>query len=323
MKVVFMGTPEFALRQLNELVLAGHQLVLVVTAPERRAGRGRKLKPTPVKTAAQEAALPVITPEDVNAPDALEQIANVEPDVIVVAAFGQKLGEGLLRIARLGCFNVHASSLPKYRGAAPINWALIKGEETTGVTIQSMVAEIDAGAVAVQKEVSIAPKWNVLDLTRELAELGATLLRKVMGELEAGTLELTAQPIEDITRARRLKKSDGIIDWTRPAQKIHNLIRGVTPWPGGQTAHVDNRDNVLNLLLTETMAAESEIETGEPGEIVALGDDGIDVACGEGVLRILKLKPAGKREMTAAQFLRGHRWQTGEKLTTRIQNPEL
>lgn len=322
MKVVFMGTPEFALRQLNELVLAGHQLVLVVTAPDRRAGRGRKSKPTPVKTAAQQAALPVITPEDVNAPETVEQIANAEPDVVVVAAFGQKLGGELLRVARLGCFNVHASLLPKYRGAAPINWALIKGEKTTGVTIQSMAVEIDAGAVAVQKEVSIDPKWNVLDLTRELAELGAALLRKILSELEAGTLELTSQATEGITRARRLRKSDGIIDWTKPAQKIHNLIRGVTPWPGGQTVHVDNRDNVLNLLLTETMAAESETEAGEPGEIVAIGDEGIEVACGEGTLRILKLKPAGKREMTAAEFLRGHRWQTGEKLTTRTRNPE-
>ena len=226
MRIVFMGTPEFAVRQLAELISAGHEVACVVTAPDRRAGRGRKPTSSPVRTHARQAGLSVITSEDVNAPETNARIAEVEPDVTVVAAFGQKLAQALLDVPKLGCFNVHPSLLPKYRGAAPVNWALINGEETTGVTIQKMSRRFDAGAIAAQGEVRIDPTWNAGELSDELAEVGAGLLRDVLVGLEAGTLELVEQPRTGITRAPQLRKSDGVIDWTQPARDIHNRVRG-------------------------------------------------------------------------------------------------
>lgn len=315
MRIVFMGTPEFAVRQLVELLSAGHEVTLVVTAPERPAGRGRKPARSAVEKAALEVGLKVITPEDVNIPEVLEQIAWARPDVIVVAAFGQKLGKALLTIPRLGCFNVHASLLPRYRGAAPINRAIINGDEVTGVTIQSIAPRIDRGAIAGQKEVRIDPTWNVTPLANRLAETGAGLLREVLAQLEAGKLELREQPSEGASYAPRLSKSDGIIDWSRSATNIHNLVRGVTPWPGAQTWRTDSDGHKLQLLLTETAIIEDERSRGEPGEVVGVTDAGIDVACGAGVLRVMKLKPAGKREMTAAEFVHGHRWKVGDRLS--------
>ena len=206
--------------------------------------------------------------------------------------------------------------LPKFRGAAPINHALIAGESTTGVTIQSMAARIDAGAIAAQREINIAPDWNAGDLTDALADLGAQLLVDVLDRLEAGTLRLEEQPRQGITRAPRLTKSDGIIDWAKPARDIHNLVRGVTPWPGAQTTHLDQNAKALKLLVTATALKDAETQAGSPGELIALSDEGIEVACGQGVLRILKLKAAGKREMPAGDFLRGQHWQTGDRLVS-------
>lgn len=314
MRIVFMGTPDFALRQLNELISAGHDIVLVVTAPERPAGRGRHATQSPVEKAAIEKGLPLITPENVNAEEVIQRIAAAKPEVAVVAAFGQVLSRQLLALPPLGFFNVHPSLLPKYRGAAPINRALINGDLATGVTVQTVVPKVDAGAITAQQEVVIDPRWNVTDLTHALAEAGATLVKWSVAELQAGTLQLHKQPRIGISKAPRLTKSDGIIDWTKSAEEIHNLVRGVTPWPGAQTWHGEEPNTKMQLLLTRTeVVAETQVEM-RPGEVVGVSEAGLDVACGKGVLRVLKLKPAGKREMSAGEFLHGHRWRPGDRL---------
>ncbi len=315
MRVVFMGTPEFAVRQLQAILEAGHEVALVVTAPERPAGRGRKMTPSEVAVFAGDAGLEVITPEDVNAPEVIERIAGTGADVAVVAAFGQKLGKTLLETPKRGCFNVHASLLPKYRGAAPINYALINGDEETGVTIQSVAMRMDAGSVAAQEAIRIEPTWNAEDLRAALAEMGARQLVAVLARLETGTLELAEQPREGITKAPRLSKDDGIIDWNRSAREVHNLVRGVTPWPGARSWHGESPETKLELQVLETEVVSEDGHAGEPGEVAVAGEAGIEVACGRGVLRILRLKPAGKRPMSAAEFVRGYRWNPGERLT--------
>jgi len=314
MRIVFMGTPEFAVRQLTELLSAGHDIPLVVTQPDRPAGRGRKIVQSAVERTALQAGLPVIAPANVNDPAVIAQVAAIQADLAVVAAFGQKLSQNLLDVPRLGFYNVHASLLPKYRGAAPINRALINGDPVTGVTVQTVVFQMDAGAIADQREVRIDPRWNAADLTVALADVGAKLLVDVLARLEAGSLQLRPQSPQGVTRAPRLNKSDGIIDWSKSAHDVHNLVRGVTPWPGAQTFRQDSAGHNLRLLLVETTPLDLESVPARPGEVVAAGDAGIDVACGRGVLRVLRLKPAGKREMTAGEFAHGHHWRPGDTL---------
>ena len=315
MRVVFAGTPEFAVPTLLALVAGGHEVVLVVTQPDRPAGRGRRLAPSAVKTAARETGLPVFQGPDVNTPAVVSFLRNVAPDVMVVQAFGQKLSPALLATPRLGCVNVHASLLPAYRGAAPINRAILNGEETTGVTVIRMGERIDAGEVLARKSVPIAPDWTAGDLADVLARMGAEVCLDVLAQLEAGTVTATPQDASKVSRAPSLAKRDGLVPWEKSAREVHNHVRGMTPWPGAFTFLAAGRGGkAVRLTVLGCAVGEETGACGEPGTVLA-ADAGLTVACGEGSVRIRTVKPSGGRAMPADAFARGHAVGAGTRFT--------
>ncbi|MCX5683565.1 MAG: methionyl-tRNA formyltransferase, partial [Planctomycetota bacterium] len=235
MRIAFAGSGTFGLPTLRALVEGGQELVLAVTQPDRPAGRGQSMRISPVAMFARERELPCIQPEDVNAKPVLRRIRAVKPDLVLVIAYGQKIGPELLALAPHGVLNLHASLLPKFRGAAPINWAIITGELETGLTVMSMVEQIDAGDILGQRAVPIEPDETAADLADRLSKLGARLVTEVIREIPLDEVERRRQNESQVTFAPRLKKTDGCINWDRPAQEVHNRIRGTTPWPGAYT----------------------------------------------------------------------------------------
>jgi methionyl-tRNA formyltransferase len=315
MRIVFMGTPRFACPALEALQRAGHDIVLVITKPDKPRGRSGQPMPSEVKRVAQGMKLRLLQPEDVNAPEVLSAVREARPDVLVTAAFGQKLGNDLLSIPKLGGVNVHASLLPKYRGAAPINWAIIRGETETGVTIFGMRERIDAGEIISQVARPIRPDETAGKLTERLAALGAELLVKTLDDVAAGRATYRAQDAKAATLAPMLKKEDGAIDWTRSAVELGNFVRGMTPWPGAFTFHVGSSGAVpqrVTVLAVEAVASDPNLSAA-PGTVAEVAQDYFAVATGSGSLRILRLKPAGGRELSAAEFLRGHPTKLGDK----------
>ena len=308
MRTVFMGTPGFAVPSLSALAEAGHEVVLVVTRPDRPRGRGLKPAPPPVKARALELGLPVIQPERIRAPEAVEAIAAAGPEAAVVAAFGQMLPRSVLDVPPLGCINVHASLLPRYRGAAPINWAIINGETTTGVTIMRMDEGMDAGLILLAGEEPIRPDDTAGSLAARLSMLGAGLLIQALGDIQAGRSRPVAQESSKATYAPMLRKGAGHIGWTKDAVEIERLVRGLDPWPGayflrgGETVKVW-RARVYGETLFE----------GGPGEVVDVNRGGIKVMTGGGVLVVTELQRAGGRRMGAREFLAGHRVSKGER----------
>ncbi len=313
-----MGTPEFACPSLDALRNARHDVALVVTRPDKPRGRSGKPVPSEVKQAARRHALPVIEPEDVNAPEAVERIRQTAPDIIVTAAFGQKLGSEVLAIPKLGGVNVHASLLPKYRGAAPINWAIVRGETETGITIFRMAERLDAGEIIAQTATPIQPDETAGELSARLAGLGAELLVKVLDDLGGGRAAFRAQDPKAATRAPMLKKEDGEIDWTRPAEELRNFVRGMTPWPGAFTfrAGAESAEPERVILLSAAAAAEESAAGAAPGTVLGVSKTSIAVATGRGVLHVQRLKPAGGRELTAEEYVRGHATKPGDAFTT-------
>lgn len=293
---------------LMALLDAGHEIVLVVTQPDRPSGRGRRLTPSPVKVAAVESGLPVLQHEDVNAFESLALVRLVKPDAMVVQAFGQKLSPGLLSLPECGCFNLHASLLPAYRGAAPINWAVINGERETGVTVMRMNERIDAGEMLAREAVAIEPAWTAGDLAGVLSGMGAGLMVRTLAEVESGTARPVSQDPSKVSRAPRLTKRDGLIPWRKSARDVHNHVRGMTPWPGAFSFLGDARAgrSVRLTALRSCVAAEAGSEGGAAGEVLSVGKEGLLVCCGEGSVRIERLKPAGSREMSATEFASGH-----------------
>lgn len=307
MRIVFAGTPEFSVPTLEALLRARHDVVLVITQPDRGAGRGRRLQSSPVKTFAAARGLPVFQPDDVNGPETLEVIRQLRCDAVVVQAFGQWLAPELLAMPRLGCFNVHASLLPAYRGAAPVNWAVVNGEETSGVTVIRMNERIDTGEMLARREVAVDPDWTAGELARELAGVGAELLVRTLAEVEAGRARPVAQDASKASRAPKLTKRDGLIPWHKSARDVHNHIRGMTPWPGAFTFFTDTRTNrTLRLAVLRSSLPGVSGTPAEPGTILSVGGEDVDVACGEGALRLTEVKPAGGRAMSAGDFARGH-----------------
>ncbi len=307
MRIVFAGTPEFSVPTLQALLEAEHDVALVITQPDRRAGRGRKLRTSCVKAVAVERQLPVFQPPDVNAAESVALVRHLAPDVMVVQAFGQKLSAEMLSVPELGCCNVHASLLPAYRGAAPINWALINGETETGVTIIRMNERIDAGEILAQEAVDVAPDWTAGDLARVLAPMGAKLMLHVLHQLEAGTPRVLQQDPSEVSKAARLTKRDGLIPWQKSARDVHNHIRGMTPWPGAFTFLAEGRaGKTVRLTVLRCAVAEGTGTRGDPGTVLSTDEAGLVVACGEGCLRITEIKPAGGRVMSAEAFARGH-----------------
>lgn len=264
----------------------------------------------PVKEEAVRRGIPVFQPEKARHPDAVARVAAEAPDLIVVVAYGHILPKSILDIPRLGCINVHASLLPKYRGAAPINWAVARGETVTGVTIMRMDEGMDTGPILHVREMPIGEEDTAETMFSNLSILGAEALREALRKLREGTLDETPQDVSLATYAPMLKKEHGRIDWSRPAGEVRNLVRGMTPWPSAFALHAGKTLKVRS----STVAVESAA-AGEPGEVVALGRDGIAVACGEGVLRLQVVQPEGGKAMDAWAYAQGRRVATGERLS--------
>ena len=303
MRIVFMGTPEFAIPPLKALI-ANHQVVGVFSQPDRPVGRHHnKLQPTPVKECAQSHGIPVYQPEKLRDGTALATLRELDPELIVVAAYGRILPNDILALPPKGCVNVHSSLLPKYRGAAPINWAILKGEAETGVTIMHMASELDAGDIILQRATPIGETEDAAALYDRLAQLGGELLTEAVALIEAGTASRTPQDHTKATLAPMLSKEMSPVDWTRSAQEIFNQIRGLYPWPGASTDIISGEP----VKLWRAQVVEKHTDA-TPGAIIAASKQGIDVACGElqHVLRILELQPPGKKRMSAADYLRGH-----------------
>ena len=297
-RIIFMGTPEFACPTLQTLLDRGENVVAVFTQPDRPKGRGQKLQSPPVKELALQHGIPVHQPLKVRAPEVIEQISGLQPDLIVVVAFGQILPKALLEIPPQGCVNVHASLLPRYRGAAPLNWCIVNGETETGVTTMLMDVGLDTGPMLLKKATPIGPDEGIQALHDRMSQLGAELLGETLDGLKAGAI--TPQPQDDSQScyAPLLKKEHGLIDWQRPAAELHNQIRGLSIWPGAVTV-LENAP----LKLYRTSIGQG---SGVPGSIIATGKNGIEVACGQGSLIIHELQAAGSKKMDAASFLTGH-----------------
>lgn len=301
--VPFMGTAPFAVPSLRALVRAGHRVPLVVTQPDRPAGRGRESTPPAVKFAAEALGLPVWQPERLRDEAAALRLRATTPDVIVVAAYGKILPQAILDIPRLGCVNVHASLLPRYRGAAPVQWALYNGETETGVSIMRIEAGLDTGPVLLRHATRIEPEDDTPRLTARLAELGAEALLEALARLEAGNIEPQRQDDAAATLAPSLRKEQAALDWRRPAQALHNQVRAFRPWPE-TVARLDGR--MVIVLKTRVIPEPSGGEAArQPGEVVAVGPDGIAVTTGLGTLLLLEVQPESRRPMSAAEFARG------------------
>ena len=308
MRIVYMGTPPFAVPPLQSLVAAGHDIAGVVTRIDKPAGRGKVLTPPAVKVAAEQSGVPVFQPKRVRDQASIEAIRAMRPQVIVVAAYGQILPKELLALPEYGCINIHASLLPAYRGAAPINWAVINGETRTGITIMQMDEGMDTGAILAQEGIPIAPRDTAGTLTEKLSELGSWLIVDALSRIEAGGLPAVPQDSGKATIAPLLRKEDGLIDWGMTAGEIHNRVRGLSPWPGAY-GFIDGK--LIKVLETEVVEG-----AGEPGALYAQGRDVLAAGTGNGGLRIMRLQPEGKKPMSAAEFLRGHRGVAGKRFAT-------
>ena len=301
MRIVFMGTPDFAVPSLRRLLADGHEIAAVYTQPDKPKNRGMRLTASPVKLVSVEHQIPVVQPQRLRDPGVLEELRAFQPELIVVAAYGKLLPREVIDLPPLGCINVHSSLLPKYRGAAPINWAVLNGEEETGVTIMEIAEALDAGDMLAQECTPIDPEESVETLHDRLAELGAVLLSRTISEIAAGTAVRTPQDDSQSTYAPMLSRELSPIVWTKRAREIHNQIRGLLPWPtatmelGGRTVKV-------------YQAEETGQKTGQaPGTPVGADASGLLMACGDGtLLRITELQAPGKKRMRAVDYLRGH-----------------
>ena len=307
MKLLYMGTPQFAVLPLLSLVEAGHEIVAVVTRIDKPAGRGRVLAAPAVKRAALERGLSVYQPKRVREPEFIETLKTLGAEAIVVAAYGQILPTEILTLPKYGCINIHASLLPRYRGAAPITWAIVRGETETGNTIMQMDEGMDTGAILMQERIPIDPKDTAGTLTEKLSIQGAQLITTALPLIAAGKLAPKTQDSSRATLAPLLKKEDGRIDWERGALEIHNRVRGMSPWPGAYTV-LDNK--IVKIIETEAMDG-----SAEPGRLLEKNGDTLFAGTGSGLLQLLAIQPEGKKPMSAAEFLRGHRDVAGKKFT--------
>lgn len=309
MRIVFMGTPDFAVPSLKALVEAGHEIRGVFTQPDKPKNRGMKLQTTPVKEYALSVGLPVFQPAKLRDGEALGILKGLEPELIAVAAYGKILPVDILELPRLGCVNVHSSLLPRYRGAAPINWAILNGEDETGVTIMVMAEGMDTGDILAQRATPIRIDENAAQLFDRLAQMGAELLVETVAGIEAGTVKAVPQDESGASHAPMLSRELSPMDWNRTARQLHDQVRGLYPWPAA-TAVVDGvRCKILRTVLAEDAGGQA------PGTVIQADKKGLRVACGSGTLEILELQPDGKKAMAASAFLMGHPIRTGTVLT--------
>ena len=308
MRVLFMGSADFACPAVAALQASRHRLVACVTQPDRPKGRHLKLAPCPVKVLAVSHGIPVLSPERIADPAALDALAQLQPEIIVVAAYGQYLPSRLLAMPSLACINIHPSLLPKYRGAAPIQWALANGDAVTGVTILHVSKKMDAGDLILQETFAVDPDDTAGSLEPRLAAFGATLMLRAIDQLEEGTAARLPQDEAQVCWARKLEKQDGLLDWRKPAQALRHQVRGFFPWPGSFTLVEGKRLKVLSVRV-------EPLDSSVPGEVIALDGDGPLVACGAGALRLLEVQPEGRPAMPGKAFLNGTAWKTGQMLS--------
>lgn len=301
MRIVFMGTPDFAVPSLKQLIEDGHEIVGVFTQPDKPKNRGMKLTPSPVKVVALEHEIPVYQPTTLKADEPFEDLAALAPELIVVAAYGKILPKRFLDLPPKGCINVHSSLLPRYRGAAPINWAILNGESETGVTIMYMAEGLDTGDIISQRSTPIDPDETVESLHDRLADIGAQLLGETVTAIDGGTASRIPQDDEQSCYAPMLSRELSPIDFSRSAKEIHNQVRGLIPWPA---TTVEIKGEAFKIFAVEETDQTSD---KEPGTWLGADKKGINVVCGDGrVLRILELQAPGKKRMRAVDYLRGH-----------------
>lgn len=308
LRVAFAGTPEFAAVALRAILAAGFEVPLVLTQPDRPAGRGMKLTPSPVKRVALDAGIAVDQPERLRTPEQRTALADCAPDVLVVAAYGIILPPEALSIPRLGCLNIHASLLPRWRGAAPIHRAIEAGDAQTGITIMQMDEGLDTGAMLLERALAIAPNDTTGSLHDRLAELGGEMIVEALHALSGGPLPATPQPDVGVTYAAKIAKAESAIDWREPAEVLDRRVRAFDPFPGAVS---DLRDTPVKIWRASVVAGR-----GAPGEVLAADADGVVIACGEGALRVTELQRPGSRRMGAEEFLRGFALTAGERFTS-------
>jgi methionyl-tRNA formyltransferase len=318
LSIVFFGTAELARFSLAALAGSpGMKVEAVVTQPDRPKGRDLKLQPSPVKVEAATRELPVLQPERARNPVFIEELAQYKPDLIVVAAYGQILPEAILNLPHYGCINVHASLLPKYRGAAPIQWAILNDERETGVTIMKMDAGLDTGEMLAREATPIEREDNSQTLHNRLAQLGAELLMRTIPDYVAGRISPNPQPAEGVSYARKLTKEDGRLIWVHPARALWNRVRAFTPWPGAHAFLPVAKQPLVKIWEAEV----AENLSGSPGQVLSADREGVVVASGEQALRITRLQREGGRQMSAQEFLAGCQLLPGQKLRDNEKDP--
>jgi len=317
LKIIFMGTADFGGLVLEKLADSKENKLMVITQPDRPQGRGRKILPTPIKKVALSKGLKVFQPENINDEESLKRLKEFNPDIILVVAYGQILSRHILNVPKLGCINIHGSFLPKYRGAAPINRAIINGEKETGITFIFMNEKVDAGDIIFQEKIDIFPDETCGELYYRLSALSADSLPKLLEKIKSGKIEGIPQDIKLVTFARKMNKEDGKIDWSDKGEKVYNLIRGTIPFPGAFTYYYGRKLKITRARFLDDY--QSETDTGssspKPGRVVKTEKDAILISTGDkGIIKILKLIPAGSKELTAEQFVNGYKIKAGDIL---------
>lgn len=305
-KIVFMGTPEFASPSLEALIKADFDVKLVVSQEDRKRGRGKKLQYTPVKETALKYDIEVFQPKNINSQESIEKLKSIDTDYFVVAAYGQILTKDIIEIPKKDILNVHSSLLPKYRGAAPINWAIINGESETGVTIMEIEEGLDTGDMIISESIKIKPEDNASTIHDKLKDLGGKLIVRAIKGLENGTLTKKEQDDNKSSYAPMLSRDDGKIDWSKSSQEIFNHIRGMTPWPSAFTKYMDENIKIHKISL------ESNEILGEIGEIINIDEEYIYIQTGDGIVKVEELQFPNKRKMATGDYLRGHEIKIGE-----------
>lgn len=314
MNIVFLGSGKFGIESLEALHGSEHTLPHIFTQPPLPAGRGRKPRQTPVAVWAESNKVPYLETDDVNSAEMLQKIADYKAELVVVIAFGQKIGEKLINSFPKRIINVHASLLPSYRGAAPINWAIINGEKITGVSIITVAAKMDAGEILAQDQIEIARDDTAQSLHERLAKIAAPLLLKTIEQIQSGTAIYREQAPALVSQAPKLKKSDGLLDWSEPAESLRNRIRGLWPWPGAQTLYVSKKTKKscrVIIAKAEVVKVSTE-QSATPGTL----DENLNVICGKDALRIIKIKPAGGSLMDFTAFVNGRHTAPGDKFVS-------
>lgn len=300
MKVVFMGTPDFAVPCLQKIIDEGHKVIGVVTQPDKPKGRGKKLSMPPVKELALKYHIPVYQPLKARDEEFVEILKNLNPDIIIVVAFGQILPKSILDIPKYGCVNVHASLLPRYRGAAPLNWVIINGEEKTGVTTMYMDEGLDTGDMILKSEIPLDDKITAGELHDKMMIDGANLLKETMDLIEKGEAPREKQNDDDTCYSPIMKKTLGNIDWSKSAKDIHNLVRGVNPWPSAYTTYNGNTMKVWETNVLDNVSDKT------PGTIISVDKDGIKVSTGKGIINIKEIQMAGKKRVKVQEYIKGN-----------------